>query len=126
MITIKIEMASNGVIKTISDDNYNGANELNEWKTVYETDGDSQKGFNTTIQFLVDLTSDLGIDLGNKFSKEVLLFDTNWGSHYEPSINDIKEKIKDLNADLKEYKEWLDAAKKNNIAKALISDSVKK
>ena len=32
MITIKIEMASNGVIKTISDDNYNGANELNEWK----------------------------------------------------------------------------------------------
>lgn len=126
MITIKIEIATNGVIKTIIDDNYNGANELNEWKTVYDTDGDSQKGFNNTIQFLSDLSDDLGIDLGNKFSKEVLSFDTDWGSHYDPSIDELKERVKDLTAEIKECKKGIDFIKKDNIAKSLISSGAKK
>ena len=126
MITIKIEIATNGVIKTIVDDNYNGANELNEWKTVYDTDGDSQKGFNNTVQFLSDLSDDLGIDLGNKFSKEVLSFDTDWGSHYEPTIDELKDRVKILNAEVKECKKGIDHIKQDDIAKSLMSSSIKK
>jgi hypothetical protein len=70
MITIKLELASNGVIKTVTDNNYNGAGSSHEKRTVYETDNDTN--YNNTVRFLYDLSSDLGIDLGNKFSKDVL------------------------------------------------------
>jgi len=125
MITIKLEIATNGIIKTIVDDNYNGADELSEFKTVYETDGDSSKGFHHTIKFLSDLTDELGVDLGNKYSSEVLTFDTEWGSHYEPNEKDLKEKIKSLSEELKFHKEWLKEISKENIAKTLIEATKK-
>lgn len=125
MITIKLEIATNGIIKTIIDDNYNGADELNEWKTVYETDGDSSKGFENTIAFLSDLSDDLGIDLGNKYSSEVLSFGVNWGSHFEAEERHLKDKIKELSEELKIHKEWLKEIRKDNIAKALIEETKK-
>ena len=125
MITIKLEIATNGIIKTIIDDNYNGADELNEWKTVYETDGDSSKGFENTIAFLSDLSGDLGIDLGNKYSSEVLSFSVNWGSHFEAEERHLKDKIKELSEELKIHKEWLKEIRKDNIAKSLIEETKK-
>ena len=126
MIKIKIEIATNGIIKTVTDDNYNGANELSEWKTVYDTDGDSQKGFDNTIQFFYELSDDLGIDLGNKFSSSILSFDTDWGSHYDPTIDELKDRVKNLTAEIKECKKGIDHIKQDNIAKSLISSSIKK
>jgi len=126
MITIKLEIATNGIIKSIVDDNYNGAEEKNEFKTVYDTDGDSSRGFANTIKFLSELSDDLGLDLGNKYSSEVLSFDTEWGSHYEPSEKDLKERMKLLSIELKECKEWLSMISKSNIANDLIEQMSKK
>lgn len=103
MITIKLEIASNGIVKKISDNNYNGAgSELNR-TTVYETEDDAN--FNNTAKFLYELCDDLGVDLGNKFSQNVLSFDQSWGSHYEPSHEEIKREIKTLNTELRNLKE---------------------
>jgi hypothetical protein len=125
MITIKLEIATNGIIKTIVDDNYNGADELSEFKTVYETDDDASRGFENTIRFFAELADDLGIDRGNKYSSEVLMFDTDWGTHYEPQEKDLKEKIKELSEEVKLLKEWLKEIQKDNLAKSLIEETKK-
>ena len=47
-----------------------------------------------------DVCEDLGINLGNKFDSEVITIKKEWGSHYEPTEEDIKSKIKELEAQL--------------------------
>ena len=118
MITIKLELASNGVIKTVSDNNYNGAGSSHEKRTVYETDNDTN--YNNTVRFLYDLTSDLGIDLGNKFSKDVLNFELGWGDKYEPSYEEVKEMVKETSKNLKELRQW----EKELKAKTIVNDII--
>lgn len=118
MITIKLELASNGVIKTVSDNNYNGAGSSHEKRTVYETDNDTN--YNNTVRFLYDLTSDLGIDLGNKFSKDVLNFELGWGDKYEPSYEEVKEMVKETSKNLKELRQW----EKELKAKTIVDDII--
>ena len=118
MITIKLELASNGVIKTVTDNNYNGAGSSHEKRTVYETDNDTN--YNNTVRFLYDLSSDLGIDLGNKFSKDVLNFELGWGDKYEPSYEEVKEMVKDTSKNLKELKQW----EKELKAKSIVDDII--
>ena len=104
MITIKLQIASNGVIKTVTDNNYNGAGSNHESKTVYATDED--RGFNERSKFLYEICEDLGINLGNKYDEEVLEFEVNWGSRYEPTIEQLKKLIKQTSYELKELKKW--------------------
>ncbi|MFW9950504.1 MAG: hypothetical protein ACFFKA_10320 [Candidatus Thorarchaeota archaeon] len=87
MVKIILEIAENGVIKTIRDDNSNGGGETLEEKTVYDFT-DSVK-FKKQIRFFYELAEDLGIDTGNKFQRNNLKMSVEWGSHYEPSIKEV-------------------------------------
>ena len=104
MITIKLELASNGVIKTVTDNNYNGAGSNHEKRTVYETEED--KNFDATIRFFYELSDDLGINLGNNYDQSVLDFGTEWGSKYQPSYEEVKQLVKDTTKNLKELRKW--------------------
>jgi len=120
MITIKLELASNGVIKTVNDNNYNGAGSNHEKRTVYETEED--ENFDATIRFFYELSDDLGINLGNKYDKFVLDFDTEWGSKYEPSYEEVKQLVKDTAQNLKELKKWEKELKAQSIVQDIIDE----
>lgn len=92
MVKIILEIADNGIIKTITDDNSNGAGSILETKTVYDLSDDEQHA--AKIKFLYELSDDLGLDTGNKFSKNNLVMKLDWGKSYEPTENEIKAKIK--------------------------------
>lgn len=63
MITIVLDIADNGVVKVIEDDNYNGNSEVNVTKTLYVFDGDPD--YENRIKFLKDLCLDIGLSTGN-------------------------------------------------------------
>ncbi len=117
MITIKLEIASNGVIKTVADNNYNGAGSKHESKTVYSTEDDP--GFQERIKFLYEICDDLGVNLGNKFDAETLDFEINWGSHYEPTLDQLKKLVKQTTYELKELKRW-----KNDLEQQIKADEL--
>ena len=100
MIKITLESADNGIIKTVVDDNINGAGERFESKTVYDLNLNDTR-HSQTIKFFYELCEDLGIDTGNKFSKNNLYLKTDWGKSYTPSASDLKLKIQSLDSELK-------------------------
>jgi len=63
MVTIVLDIADNGVVKIIEDDNYNGNNEVNVSKTLYIFEDDPD--YENRIKFLKDLCLDIGLNLGN-------------------------------------------------------------
>lgn len=105
MVKIVLEPASNGVIKRIVDDNHGGGKE--QWTTVevYESSDNDKEKLQYIMRFFFDLCEDLGMNLGNKFSKDVITIRTEWGSHFEPSEKDLNSKIKELEAELQSLKE---------------------
>jgi len=105
MIKIIIEPAENGVVKTIQDDNINGGGEFFDSKKVYDFEDDNGNYYKNTQAFLNDMIKDLGIDTGNTFSRDTLIFDIDWGEKYIPNKEDIQNKIV-------EYKAILDKLKK--------------
>jgi hypothetical protein len=64
MITVVLDIADNGVVKIIEDDNYNGNGEVNVTKTLYVFDEDPD--YENKIKFLKDLCLDIGLSIGNK------------------------------------------------------------
>jgi hypothetical protein len=94
MVKITLDIADNGTIKTISDDNSNGAGGQLEQKTVYDFDND--KNHKRKIEFLYELTNDLGIETGNKHDKNNLLMKIGWGGSYLPTEKEVLNKIKSL------------------------------
>jgi hypothetical protein len=107
MVKIVLESARNGVIKKVIDDNYGGGKEHFTSTDVYESTEDQNSSRDAYIKrFFFDLCDDLGLELGNKFDKNVLDINTGWGSHYEPTTKDIESKIKMLKIELKELEEW--------------------
>lgn len=103
MVKIVLEPAKNGVIKRTIDDNHGGAREQWTSTDVYE-ESDSNK-LEYVMKFFFDLCEDLGIDLGSKFDKEVITIRKEWGSHFEATDEDLKLKIKELEAQLQLLKE---------------------
>lgn len=105
MVKIILESAKNGVIKRIIDDNHGGSKE--HWTTtdVYEQPDNDKLEY--VMKFFFDLCEDLGIDLGSKFDKEVITIRKEWGTHFEPTTEDLKLKIKELEAQLQLLKECL-------------------
>lgn len=91
MQEISIQLADNGVIKNIKDDNINAAGESFESTTVYEFNNIQNK-----IKFIEDLCIEIGLEFGNSKSKEQIQVTTNWGVHYKPTPKEIEQKIKML------------------------------
>lgn len=104
MITVAIELAENGVIKIIHDDNVNGAGEEFESRKVYDFDGIDN--VNSKISFLNELAMDLGIDLGTDLDHSKIVVRSEWGSKYKPSKELAAGKIKELEKEIKRLEKF--------------------
>lgn len=104
MVSIKLEPARNGVIKRIDDNNHGGGKEHRATIDVYES---SDKHY--ISKFFYELAEDLGLHLGSKFEKDVLVISKQWGSHYEPTKKELAKKIKETEAELAWLKEAWDS-----------------
>ena len=107
MYKVTLEIADNGIIKTIFDDNYNSAGGQFESKKVYDLESDPNYGYEKTIQFFEDISSDLGVDLGSKSDLYNLMFDVDFGPNYQKSESELKDDIKSLQNRIKSLKEEL-------------------
>lgn len=92
---INLQLADNGVIKTVKDDNINAAGESFESTTVYEFNTNENK-----IKFIDELCVDIGLEFGNSKSKQQIQISTDWGIHYKPNLIEIDKKIKALQAEI--------------------------
>lgn len=92
---INLELADNGIIKYIKDDNINAAGEKFESTTVYEFNNNENK-----IKFIEVLCVEIGLEFGNSKSKQQIQISSAWGKHYKPSSKEIQEKIKMLQVEI--------------------------
>jgi hypothetical protein len=106
MIKIQLANADNGIIKTITDNQYNGADQSINIVKVYEIDEDSEQYFDKLIEILTDISRDLGLDFGSNFDPEQLIFDVDWGLSYLPTEEEVNVKIKSLKGEIKELNEY--------------------
>ena len=95
MQTITLNIADNGIIKTIHDDNINGAGEQYESTVVYEFSSNEKK-----IEFIYDLCVDMGLELGNSRSGSQIQIIEGWGEDYQPTSEQIKNKIEELKSQI--------------------------
>jgi len=70
MVTVLIDIADNGVVKILQDDNYNGGGEMYSNKIIYAFDEDPD--YENRIKFLKDLCLDIGLSMGNKDAQKRL------------------------------------------------------
>ena len=104
MIKIELSNASNGILKKIIDTSSNQENSSDI--TLYEVDEeDILESYLSIITLLTDVSADLGLEMGSDFDSIQLKFDFNWGSKYIPCIEEIDQKIKSLNLEIKKLKE---------------------
>ena len=80
MLSIGIEHADNGVIKTLVDDNINGGGEDFEARQVYEFEGPMKRS--NQVKFLKDLIFDLGMDVGTELDNDLLQIYVGWGAQH--------------------------------------------
>jgi len=99
MLKITLMLADNGVIKTITDSNHNGAGVKMEWQRVYKLDSDETH--EAKLEFIYDLCENLGLDLGNEFSNNTLKFNVDWGNEYNPTVEELEEKVNSMKAEIK-------------------------
>lgn len=106
MQLITLEIADNGIIKTVTDDNINGAGEKFETKTVY----DLEKGniVDTKMELLYELSEDMGMHLGNSKQPNQIKIVSEWGEHYQPEVEEIEARIEELKEDLEYLQGMLD------------------
>lgn len=104
MQKITLQLADNGVVKTIYDDNINGAGEEFESTVVYDFENAENK-----LKFLNDLSIDIGLEFGNSRSKEQIKVQLGWGQHYDPTPAEAKEKIKQLKSQIEQLSQIKDA-----------------
>jgi len=91
MHVITLELADNGLIKTVADDNINAAGENYEAVVVY--DFESSNSNETKIKFLNDISMDAGLELGNPRDKKQIKIVQEWGESYLPTPEEITSKI---------------------------------
>ena len=115
MITIELNNATNGIIKKVIDTQYNGVDQKAEITTLYELDEEERLPyFLRLIDFLEDISNDLGIHLGNDHDRIQLNFSLDWGDKYTPSMEEINERINDLKGELKELREFKKLTEEEN------------
>ena len=105
MVKVIFEVAENGVIKTITDDNFNGAGQKFKKSKLYDFERD--KDFKNRIKFFSELALDLNIDLGSIYEKDNLVSVVEWGSKYSPTSKEIEDKIRIKKLELQVLKEML-------------------
>lgn len=105
MLSIGIEPADNGVIKTLVDDNVNGGGETFESRQVYEFEGPMKRS--NQVKFLKELIFDLGMDIGTDLDPDVVKVTLGWGSQYRGSDSEIKNKILSLSNEIKRLESML-------------------
>ena len=113
MIKIEISNASNGIIKKVIDTQFNSAEQTVELIKVYEISEDEPESLLDTIDILYEIGEDLGLAFGSDHGPIQVQMELNWGEEYNPSIEEIDSKIKDLQSEVKALKE----IKKNLILK---------
>lgn len=106
MVKFILDIADNGVVKTVIDDNSNGAGGSLETKTVYDFSNDIK--FKRKMEFFYDLANDLGINTGNNFEKNTLTMSLDWGKNYTPTKAEILKKIKSLNIKISALEQLLE------------------
>jgi hypothetical protein len=99
MQQVKLQLADNGVIRTVVDDNINGGGESYESTTVYEFNTITNK-----IRFIEELCIDIGLEFGNSKSKTQIQIKSDWGATYKPTQKEIDFKIKNLEAYIKQLR----------------------
>ena len=114
MISVLIDIADNGIVKILEDDNVNGAGETFISKKIYVFEDDPD--FKNRIKFLKDLCLDINLELGNDLDEKKLNFGVGHGSKFKPvlTIPKLKTKIKALESLLERTKKQL-AEKENEI-----------
>jgi len=100
MQLITLEIADNGIIKTIVDDNINGAGESFESKVVYDLE--RHDSVDNKIELLHTLAEDMGVDLGNSKQANQIKIISDWGEHYTPTKSEAQEAIEVLKESIKE------------------------
>lgn len=105
MLSIGIEPADNGVIKTLVDDNVNGGGEEFESRHVYEFEGPMKRS--NQVKFLKDLIFDLGMDVGTELDPDLVRITMGWGTQYKGSEGEIKNKIQVLQKEVKRLESML-------------------
>ena len=98
MLSIAIEPADNGLIKTLLDDNINGGGEEFESRSVYEFEGPHKRP--NQIKFINDLIFDLGLDVGTELDSDLLQVKRDWGTKYVPSASELKNRIQSLEKEI--------------------------
>jgi len=113
MITIQLNNAENGIIKKVIDTQYNGVDQKVEITKIYELKEDRLQYFLRVTDLLEEIAEDLGLSLGGDFDGAQLKFDLDWGSKYTPNEEEVDEKIKDLNTQIKQLKDYKKSLKIN-------------
>lgn len=105
MVTLTLELADNGVIKILHDDNVNGAGEEYESRVVY--DFDSPTATINKIKFINDIALDLGIDLGTDMDREKIEIRRSMGKSYSPTSEIAQEQISQLGREIQRLEKFL-------------------
>lgn len=105
MVTITLELADNGVIKILHDDNVNGAGEEYESRVVY--DFDSPSATINKIKFMQDICLDLGIDLGTDMDRSKVEVTTVMGKSYKPTPEQAQDQISSLGKEIQRLEKFL-------------------
>lgn len=98
MHSITLELADNGLIKLVQDDNINAAGESYQSVTVYDFEG--VDALNTKIKFLMDIAMDAGLELGSPRDKSQIKISHDWGEAYTPTNEEISGRIEALKAEI--------------------------
>lgn len=108
MVTVILDIAENGVLKTLEDDNINGNGELFAQKLLYAFDDD--KDFSNRIKFIKDLCLDIGLETGN--SEDPKRLNISVVRKNKPieqlTANELKAKINVAEKLLADYKKHLE------------------
>ena len=109
MQKIVLEIADNGIIKTVSDDNINAAGERFESKVVYDIE--SGDVVLTKMNLLYELSEDMGLELGNSKQVDQIKIISDWGDSFEPSKEELEGRISEIEIELNSLKESLSTMK---------------
>jgi hypothetical protein len=106
MIKIQLTNAENGIIKTVSDNQYNGVDQNVDITRVYELNEAEEEYFDKVAEILTDISKDLGFHLGGNFDQFQLTFQVDWGIQYLPGVEEVNLKIKELQEEIRDLKKY--------------------
>ncbi len=95
MVEVRLSSASNGVIKKVIDNNFNGGGDRFTVTTLYavkEEDGSAH-----AAELLNDLVVDLGLDIGTSDGR-VVSISSEWGEDYMPSLGELSARIRSVSS----------------------------